>query len=148
MEDEEYRLVYHTRYARPLRGHLWLFVLLAIGAAVLFFSVVKVQMPQPLPRAQEGTLSYRNDDILHLQVLLRSPLPLPLPSYVDPARRDAGADHALPKRFVPHLAPAPPERIFSAAHDSAVLQAEDLMALPPVGLQDTPPSADGEEVQP
>ncbi len=148
MSQEEETLLYHPRYSRPLRGCLAYFVLLAVVVLALVLALVKVQTPEPLPRAKEGTLHYRNDELLHMQVLMHSPLPLPLPAYVDPARRDAVAAQELPTRFVPRLSQAPAERIFSAAHDSAVLDAASLISMPPQGMQDAPPAVDGEEVQP
>lgn len=147
-EEPEYQFVYHIAYKRPLRGRLWIFVFLAIGMVALVFTLLKVNMPQPLPPAKEGVLYYRNDDLLRLQVLMRSPMPLPLPAYVDPARREEAAAQALPSCFVPTLSQAPAEPIFSAAHDSAVLEAASLIALPPEGMGDAPPSEDGKEVQP
>lgn len=148
MEDSNDKLVYHIKYARPLRGWLWLFVFPAFGVMVAVLLLVKVKMPEPLPPAKVGNVQYRNDGLHHLQVVLRSAMPLPLPAYVDPARREEAAAQELPSSFVPKLQNAPAERVFTAAHDSAVLNADDLLALPPQGLQDTPPSADGEEVQP
>ena len=148
MEDPNDKLVYHIRYARPLRGCLWLFVILALFVMAGVLLLVKVKMPEPLPPAKVGNVQYRNDGLHHLQVVLRSAMPLPLPAYVDPARREEAAAQELPSSFVPGLQNAPAERVFSAAHDSAVLHADDLLALPPQGLQDAPPAADGEEVQP
>ncbi|MBQ8479564.1 MAG: hypothetical protein IJ503_04160 [Akkermansia sp.] len=148
MEDSNDKLVYHIKYARPLRGWLWLFVFPAFGVMVAVLLLVKVKMPEPLPPAKVGNVQYRNDGLHHLQVVLRSAMPLPLPAYVDPARREEAAAQELPSSFVPKLQNAPAERVFTAAHDSAVLHADDLLALPPQGLQDTPPAADGEEVQP
>lgn len=147
-EEQKYNLVYHIQYSRPLRGCLWIFVFVAIAVVALVLTFVKVDMPEGLPPAREGSLYYRNDSLLQLQVLMRSPMPLPLPAYVDPARREEAAAQALPKSFVPTLSQAPAEPIFSAAHDSAVLDAASLIALPPEGLQDAPPTADGKEVQP
>ncbi|MBR5886848.1 MAG: hypothetical protein IKZ07_01435 [Akkermansia sp.] len=148
MTSNKDSLVYHVRYERPLRGCLWLFVLLSVLTAAAVLVLVRVKMPEPLPQAKVGNVQYRNNDLLHLQVVLRSAMPLPLPDYVDPARREEAADQALPAHFEPHLQSAPPERVFNVAHDSAVLDSADLLSLPPQGLQDTPPSADGEEVQP
>ena len=148
MEDSNDKLVYHIKYARPLRGWLWLFVFPAFGVMVAVLLLVKVKMPEPLPPAKVGNVQYRNDGLHHLQVVLRSAMPLPLPAYVDPARREEAAAQELPSSYVPKLQNAPAERVFTAAHDSAVLHADDLLALPPQGLQDTPPAADGEEVQP
>ncbi len=148
MEDSNDKLVYHIKYARPLRGCLWLFVILALFVMAGVLLLVKVKMPEPLPPAKVGNVQYRNDSLHHLQVVLRSAMPLPLPAYVDPARREEAAAQELPSSFVPGVRNAPAERVFTAAHDSAVLNADDLLALPPQGLQDTPPAADGEEVQP
>lgn len=148
MQEQEDILLYHPKYSRPLRGCLGHFILLAMAVVAAVLVLVKVLPPEPMPPTQEGTLHYRNDELLHMQALMHSPLPLPLPRYVDPARRDAAAAQELPSRFVPKLSQAPAERIFSAAHDSAVLDAASLIALPPEGLRDTPPTADGEEVQP
>lgn len=148
MKEQEETLVYYPKYGRPLRGCMALFVLLAaLGVGALLY-VVRVQMPEPLPPAEEGTLQYRNQEALYRHVLMRSAMPLPLPQYVDPARRDEAAAQALPQHFVPTLSQAPAKQIYSAAHDSAVLKEDELIALPPQGLQDTPPTLDGKEVQP
>ena len=85
MEDSNDKLVYHIKYARPLRGWLWLFVFLAFGVMVAVLLLVKVKMPEPLPPSKVGNVQYRNDSLHHLQVVLRSAMPLPLPAYVDPA---------------------------------------------------------------
>lgn len=141
-------LVYHVKYARPLRGCLWLFVILAIVVTAALLLCVKVVLPEPLPPTKEANVQYRSDDLLHLQVLMRSPMPLPLTAAVDPARREEAAAQALPSGFSPRLRTAPPQRVFRSAHDSAVLDASDLLAFPPEGMSDTPAEPDGEEVQP
>lgn len=148
MKEQEETLVYYSKYARPLRGCMSLFMFLSLAVVVALLAVIHVEMPKPLPPAQEGTLRYRNHEALYRHVLMRSAMPLPLPQYVDPARRDEAAAQALPQHFVPTLSQAPAKQIFSAAHDSAVLKEDELIALPPQGLQDAPPTLDGKEVQP
>ncbi len=141
-------LVYHVKYARPLRGCLWLFIFLAIVVTAALLLCVKVVLPEPMPPAKEANVQYRSDELLHLQILMRSPMPLPLSAAVDPARREEAASQALPSGFSPRLRTAPPQRVFRSAHDSAALDASDLLAFPPEGMSDTPVQPDGEEVQP
>ena len=125
-----------------------MFVVVSVLTVTALMLLVRVSLPKPIPPARVGNVQYRDDDLLHLQVVLRSAMPLPLPAYVDPARREEAAAQALPVHFTPSLQSAPPERVFNTAHDSAVLDAANLLSLPPEGLQDTPPEADGEEVLP
>lgn len=147
-KTSENELAYHTQYSRPLRGCFGVFVLLAVVVVLAVFCLVRIRFEEPLPPAREGMLHYRCDELQHLQVLMRTPMPLPLPRYVDPARCEEAAAQALPPGFRPGLSKAPAERIYSAAHDSAVLDAAHLIELPPPGLRDAAPDADGEEVQP
>lgn len=147
-EEQDNILAYHTKYSRPLRGCFAVFVVLAVLVIVAVFAFVRIRFAEPLPQAEEGMLHYRCDELQHLHVIMRTPMPLPLPQYVDPARREEAEAQALPQRFTPGLSKAPAERIYSAAHDSAVLDAAGLIALPPEGLRDAAPDAEGEEVQP
>lgn len=148
MSTPEDKLVYHVKYSRPLRGCMGVFIFLSVVLITAALFLVKVVLPEPLPPARVGRVQYRNDGLLHLQAILRSPLPLPLPPHVDPARQEENAAQALPAGFVPGLHKLRPEPIFSTAHDSAVLEEGQLLALPPENLQEPPTEGDGEEVQP
>lgn len=72
-----------------------------------------------------------------------------LPNFVDPARQESAAAVDSDGRVEAKLTPAPPFDFLSTPPDSAVLDADNLLALPP---EDVPASeqapAIGEEVQP
>lgn len=73
-----------------------------------------------------------------------------LPNFVDPARQESAAAVDSDGREEAKLTPAPPFDFLSTPPDSAVLEADNLLALPPE--EDVPVSeqtpAIGKEVQP
>ncbi len=131
MKEPRYKLIYHSLHGRPLRGGCMpvflLFSLLLLGGV---FMVVRVAMPEPLQAAGEGNIYYRKDALLFSQIRQRSPLPMMLPDFVDPARQQE--EHInLPLRRELLLLPAPEESPFVSAPDSVVLNPITLLELPP-----------------
>lgn len=156
MNENDHPLVYHALHRRPMKGGcLPLFFLLSCALLAAVLMVVRVEMPRGQRNKGEGRVYYRNDELMRFHVRQRSPLPLNLPDDVDPARQEEAATQALPVRYEPAPLAAPPQRVFAAAPDSCVLEADSLLALPPDGLQepDAPPAAtvapeDGKGMQP
>ncbi len=130
-QDKEQSLIYHSLHSRPMPGCMPLFMLLSalfLGGAAL---LVQVVMPQRVRPKGEGNIYYRDDAILRHQINQRSPLPLRLPDSLDPTKSENVAAPSLswikPVSLLPLFSP----RIYSPAPDSAVLNAADLLALPP-----------------
>ncbi len=131
MNERRYKLIYHSLHGRPLRGGCMpVFLLLALLLLGGMLMMVRVEMPEPLTSAGEGSVIYRKDELLYAQIRQRSPLPMRLPDFVDPARHpEEGVN--LPFRRELHMQAAPPESPFATAPDSVVLDAAGLLALPP-----------------
>lgn len=130
MEKEEHSLLYHALHSRPMAGCLPLFFLLAaiaVGSALLF---VKVEMPRGVRPEGLGKAMFINDATTATRLKLRSPLPLILPAYVDPTRRETAAGQTLPRKAEPKLQPPPPSRIFSPHPTSMILDEDALLKLP------------------
>lgn len=144
MKDEkEHSLLFHSLHSRPMPGCLPLFMLLAallLGGA---FALVRVKMPDRVRSRGESNVYYRNDSLTHFEIRRRSPLPLRLPASVEPVNAVAASVQPLSAecKVKLHSLEAPP--LFGVAPDSVVLDAADLMALPPVSA----PTAE-ENVQP
>jgi len=151
MKEQEDSLVYHTLHGRPLVGCLPLFFILSCLVLGGLLMALKVEMPSGIPPKGEGRVYYRNDDLVHFNLRQRSPLPLNLPDYIDPARQEESAAQVLPTRFSPALQQAPPLRVLSQAPDSCVLDAASLLALPPGDFASSAqgmPQEEGKESQP
>lgn len=151
MKEQEDSLVYHTLHGRPMAGCLPLFFILSCLFLGGLLMALKVEMPPRIPPKGEGRVYYRNDDLVHFNLRQRSPLPLNLPDYIDPARQEESAAQVLPTRFSPALQQAPPLRGVSQAPDSCVLDAASLLVLPPddfASLEPGLPKAEGKEAQP
>ncbi len=131
MKDRRYKLIYHSLHGRPLRGGCMpvflLAALLLLGGVLM---LVRVEMPMPLQAAGEGNIFYRKDALLFSQIRQRSPLPMMLPDFVDPARQQEELID-LPLRRELKLLEAPEESPFAAAPDSVVLNPIALLELPP-----------------
>ncbi len=143
--DKEHSLIYHSLHSRPMPGCMPLFMLLSalfLGGAMLLIQVV---MPERIRPQGEGNLYYRDDAILRHQINQRSPLPLRLPESLDPTKENGAAASTLswvkPVSLLPLFSP----RIYSPAPDSAVLNAQDLLALPPVQQYTEPSPAQSPE---
>jgi len=149
MKRDEPGLIYHSLHGRGYRGCLP--VTLVISALVVAGGMwlFQVRMPERVRPKGHGELFYRNDSLIHFQIRRRSPLPMNLPGFVDPARQESAAAVDSDGRVEAKLTPAPPFDFLSTPPDSAVLNADDLLALPPEGVpaQEAAP-ANGEGVQP
>lgn len=131
MKNAPTRLIYHSLHKRPMSGCLPLFLLLATLATIGAISLVHVTMPPPFHSRGQGTVGYKNDELTRFQVRQRSALPLRLPTYADPAAQQPVAHAELTLgREVP-LQEAPPLPITAEPPDSAVLDAAELLRLPP-----------------
>ena len=138
MKEKEHSLLYHTMHSRPMPGCLPLFFLLAmvvVGASVWF---VPVEMPERVRANGEGKIYIKNDRLSKFVLRRESPLPLHLPQHVDPEYQEDLAAASMPLQNQVKLLPPPPMPLFAEAADSAVLDAEKLLALP--GAQATDPA--------
>ena len=139
MPDKEKDLTFHSRYKRPAHGCLPLFV---IGAFLLVFALmgwVPVQSPGTPRPLGVGRVTYLTNEQTCSELRQICPLSLLQPWAHDP---DFAEEEGLPLRreLRPEELPppAPPVR------DSAVLRAEELLALPPEPTS----AAEEQEVQP
>lgn len=130
-------LTFHTRFDRRAHGCLPVFVGCVFLAVLSAISVIPVKKPEPLKPRGVGEVTRHTDALTDFLVREHSPLPLLQPRLSDP---DFEAQETMPLRRELKLLPAPPAKLFPAAPDSAVLKAEDLLALPP--------TANGKEPQP
>jgi len=130
-EQKEHSLLYHAMHSRPMPGCLPLFFLLAALVVAALMLLVNVQMPQRVRPHGHGKVTYRNDEITAMRMQLRSPLPLILPVYADPSRKDVAAGQTLPRRFEAELFPAPEQPLFDTVPASMVMDETKLLELPP-----------------
>lgn len=129
-------LTFHTRFHRRAHGCLPLFVVCIFLAVLTAIWLVPVKEPEPLRPLGVGEVMRESDVVTEFRVREHSPLPLLQPRAIDP---DFDEVDRMPLRRELAPMPAPPLRLFSAP-DSAVLDAETLLELPP--------TVDGKEVQP
>lgn len=130
-------LTFHTRFDRRAHGCLPLFVAGVFLAVLTAIWLVPVKKPEPLRPLGVGEVMRECDAVTEFLAREHSPLPLLQPRAIDP---DFDEVERMPLRRELEPMPAPPARLFSAAPDSAVLEAENLLALPP--------TVDGKEAQP
>lgn len=130
MKDREHTFLYQTMHRRPMPGCLPLFFVVSLALVGALVWVVPVAMPERVKDRGVGRLYYRNDPLLRLQMRHHSPLPVPLPEEIVSACREEDLEPILLYRPL-RLLPAPPARLFEGPRDSAVLNAEDLLAFPP-----------------
>lgn len=135
MEEEQQNLTYHTRELVHGYGCLPFFLLVSLPIIGLLF-LVPVKMPERLVPQGEGLIYYNDNTGVELSARAFSPLPLLQPHMSDP---DFDEENRMPLKRELKPLPAPPARLFPSGPDSVVLDAADLLALPP---------ADGKEVQP
>lgn len=133
-------LTFHTRFDRRAHGCLPLFVIGVFLAVLTVIWLVPVKKPEPLRPLGIGEVMRESDALTELIVRENSPLPLLQPRAIDP---DFDEVDRMPLRRELAPAPAPPARLFPAAPDSAVLDAESLLELPPA-----PAAEPGKEVSP
>lgn len=145
MKDKEHSLLYHTMHSRPMPGCLPLFFLLATGVVALGIWLVPVKMPERVRPQGVGRVYIKNDRLTDFVLRRQSPIPLHLPQHADPEYQEDMAAAAMPLQNAVKLASPPPQPMLNEAADSAVLNAEELLALPgeerqelPSGEQDTP----------
>lgn len=131
MKTKPAKLLFHSLHSRPMPGCLPLFFLMAAVVAGVFIAVVHVSLPRQQRPRGVGRVYYRNDELTRFQVRQRSALPLRLPAYADPASHLPTEAPELPLRREPAPLPAPVYSILTGAPDSAVLEADTLLALPP-----------------
>lgn len=130
--EKEHNLIYHSLHSRPMPGCMPLFMLLSalfLGGLML---LVQVDMPKRLRPKGEGNIYYRDDSILRFQISQRSPTPLYLPAALDPVRQENASAAVLSWTKPVSLLPLDSPRIYTPAPDSAVLDENALIALPPV----------------
>lgn len=129
MKNVPANLLYHSLHKRPMPGCLPLFFLLAAVVTGAVMWLVKVEPPKRVFPRGAGSVQIQNDEMTSFQVRQRSAMPLHLPR--DPAVQLPWGPHELsPTRPVTPL-PAPPLPIITAPPDSAVLDADSLLRLPP-----------------
>lgn len=128
-------LTFHTRFDRRAHGCLPLFVVCIFLAVLTAIWLVPVKEPEVLRPRGVGEVMRESDAVTEFLVREHSPLPLLQPRAIDP---DFDEVDRMPLRRELAPAPAPPLRLFGAP-DSAVLDAENLLELPP---------AQGKEVAP
>lgn len=132
-------LTFYTRFDRRAHGCLPLFVVAVFAVVLAVIWSVPVKKPEQLRPRGVGEVMRESDAVTEFLVREHSPLPLLQPREVDP---DFDEEDRMPLQRKPELMPAPPAQLFPHAPDSAVLDAADLLALPPAS------SADGKEVAP
>lgn len=133
MPKEEENLVFYSLYKRPAHGCLPLFVLFAFLFGVAVFCLVDVTISPPLMPKGNGVVNISSSPDTRFMVLRRSVLPLLLP--LAPEKLPDSTVLPTTRNMQPLQAPAVP--LFPEVPDSAVLDADELLALPP--------SADGKE---
>lgn len=140
-DQENDSLLYHAMHSRPMPGCLPLFFLIAAIIVGTLMLCVDVAMPQPIRPKGHGQVTFRNDEITAMRMQLRSPLPLILPVYADPSRKDSAAGHNLPDKYNPAPVQSPAQPLFDSVPASMVADETQLLALPPTpdtGKEPTP----------
>lgn len=131
MKHDPAKLIYHSMHKRPMPGCLPLFFAMSALAVAGVMLLVEVKLPEPLRPRGVGNVFYQNDELTRFQVRQHSALPLQLPVYADPTARLPLPSHELPLHREVKLETPPAQTFSSEAPDSAVLNAEELLALPP-----------------
>ena len=133
-----------TSSRRPRRGCLPFFCLLSFAALGVLVWYAPVRMPEQPPRAGIGVMDYRNDAVTDALIIRRSPLQLPFFGAAADARI---AESRLPEPATPGLQAPPPLGDVPAMPESAVLNRDEMLRLPP-GLQPAPQTEQETGVQP
>lgn len=129
MSEPRHNLVFHTQNIRRAHGCLPLYFFLAALVLGISFATVNVVRNAPLRAKGVGTVYDQTDLQTRYRAQQESIQPLLLPSAVDVAP-DA---RELPlKRSVAPM-PMPSLPLYPVAADSAALDAESLLELPPAG---------------
>lgn len=132
MKTKERGLLYHTMHSRPMPGCLPLFFVLALGVTAIGLWVAPVEMPAPVRSKGVGQVYVKDDRLTQFLLRRQSPLPLHLPANADPDYQEDAAAASMPLLRPVRLLPAPPQPVCPTVADSAVLNAEELLALPPL----------------
>lgn len=111
-------------------GCLPLFFLLAMAVVGLGIWFAPVEMPKRVRPAGLGKVYVKNDRLTDFVVRRKSPLPLHLPFHADPEYQEDAAAASMALLRPVKILPPPPYALFEQAADSAVLDAESLLALP------------------
>lgn len=145
MPENRHSLIYHAMHSRPMQGCLPLFFLLAALVVGGLLLLVDVQKPAPIRPKGRGAVTYRHDELTAMRMQLRSPLPLLLPVYADPTRKDDASGQTLPRRFTPGILTPQPQPLFATTPASMVMDEAQLLELPaptqtlPTGKETTTP---------
>lgn len=131
MKDKEHSLLYHTMHSRPMPGCLPLFFLLAMIAVGVGLWLAPVEMPQRVRPKGVGNVYVKKGRLTDFVLRRQSPLPLHLPLHADPEYQEDLAAASMPLVRPSRVLPPPPMELFDPAAESAVLNEEDLLALPP-----------------
>ena len=125
-------MLYHTMHSRPMPGCLPLFFLLALGVTAVGLWIAPVEMPEPVRAKGVGRVFVKDDRLTQFLLRRQSPLPLHIPPTADPDYQEDAAAASMPLLRPVRLLPLPPQPVCSPVADSAVLNAEELLALPPL----------------
>lgn len=147
-EKKEHSLLYHTMHSRPMPGCLPLFFLIAVvvvGGGIWF---APVRMPEPVQPEGVGRVAIKKDRLTDFVLQRKSPLPLHLPLHADPEFQEDIAQESMALLRPVRLQTPPPMPLFEGTGDSAVLDKDALLALPPAAdAQPAPVSPAGEPLR-
>lgn len=132
MKKQEQPLIFYTAYIRRAHGCLPLFLIPAALLLAGLFCAVKIVRPAQPPRPQLGTIYSSTDAPTRFMVAQRSILPLLYPAFHDTEPTEKAIE--LTREMKP--VSAPPLPLYPTAPDSAVLDEEELLALPPDGKEE------------
>lgn len=130
MKEKEQSLLYHTMHSRPMPGCLPLFFLMAMVVVGLGLWFAPVEMPERVRPKGVGNVYVKKDRLTDFVLRRTSPLPLHLPIHADPEYQEDAAAAAMPLLRPVDILTPPANALFTQAPDSAVLDAEALLALP------------------
>lgn len=131
MKRNEPGLIYHSLHRRGYRSCLPITFIISALVVTGALIVLNVRMPERIRSKGVGKIYYQNDELIHFLIRQRSPLPMNMPAYADPARQETAAAIETDGRADAKPIPAPPFNFLSTPPDSAVLDEKDLLALPP-----------------
>lgn len=128
-QEQQQNLIFYTAYIRRAHGCLPLFFFMAalfLGGLLCTVNIVRPAKPE---RPQVGTVYGNTDALTRFMVQQRSILPLLYPASLDLEPRG----RVLPLTREMQPVSAPPLPLYPTAPDSAVLDTEQLLELPPEG---------------
>lgn len=132
MKKQEQPLIFYTAYIRRAHGCLPLFFIPAALFLAGALCMVHIVRPAKPARPVLATVYSSDDAPTRFMVSQRSILPLIYPTALDPATEE----EPLPLTREMKPVPAPPLPLYPTAPDSAVLDAEQLLELPPDGKEE------------